>query len=227
MSDFNKFFVVLTFAAVHTLPSIGLGHARLVTPTPRSNDSGIKSGPCGGLARSANPTVLLGGQSLAISWQETVNHPGKFLFALSMANDSFTQNLISVTDNQDGGGLPHNFSTVVQIPNVNCDSCTIQMIQSMEENPNAPTYYYSCADIRIVASSGTNTGGNNTQGTSQTTTEAPKMGGCGLVKSDSGNTPPPSMKYIGLMTILMFLPLTLILRMRRLASIKSHQNSRL
>lgn len=201
------------------LSSISWGHARLVSPTPRNNDSGIKSGPCGGLARSANPTVLQGGQSLAISWQETVNHPGKYLFALSMAGDNFTQNLATVTDNQNGGGLPHNFSTIVAIPNINCETCTIQMIQSMEENPNAPTYYYSCADVRIVASTGTGTGGgnNNTQGNGQSQTESPKMGGCGLVKEDFP-PPPPSMKYVGIVAALAFMPIAIALRYRRKAA---------
>jgi len=163
--------------------------------------------------------VVQGGQSLAISWQETVNHPGKFLFALSMANDSFTQNLASVTDNQNGGGLPHSYSTIVAIPNINCDTCTIQMIQSMEENPNAPSYYYSCADIRIVASTGTGTGGggnNNAQGAGQSQTESPKMGGCGLVKEDLP-PPPPSMKYVAVITALALMPLATILRYRRKA----------
>lgn len=198
--------------------SLSWGHARLVSPTPRNNDSGIKSGPCGGLARSTNPTVLQGGQSLAISWQETVNHPGKFLFALSMANDNFTQNLASVTDNQNGGGLPHSYSTIVAIPNINCETCTIQMIQSMEENPNAPSYYYSCADVRIVASSntggGSDGGNNNAQGTNQTDANSPKMGGCGLVKEDLP-PPPPSMKYVGPVAALLSLPLMTTLYFRR------------
>jgi Lytic polysaccharide mono-oxygenase, cellulose-degrading len=199
------------------ISSLSWGHARLVSPTPRSNDSGIKSGPCGGLARSANPMVLQGGQSLAISWQETVNHPGKFLFALSMANDNFTQNLASVTDNQNGGGLPHSYSTIVAIPNINCETCTIQMIQSMEENPNAPSYYYSCADVRIVATSGSGTGGgggNNAQGgAGQSQTDAPKMGGCGLVKEDLP-PPPPSMKYIGAIAALALMPIAMVVRYR-------------
>lgn len=212
MSLFLKSSVVVSFCL---FSSLSWGHARLVTPTPRSNDSGIKSGPCGGLARSANPTVLQGGQSLAISWQETVNHPGQFLFALSMENDIFSTNLASVTDNQNGGGLPHSYSTIVAIPNINCETCSIQMIQSMEENPNAPSYYYSCADIRIVAS--TSSGGNGTvggQGASQTTAESPKMSGCGLVKENTSN-PPPSMKYALVVTALMLLPIALILYYRR------------
>jgi len=109
MNLFFKSSVIVSFCL---FSSLGWGHARLVTPTPRSNDSGIKSGPCGGLSRSLNPTVLQGGQSLAISWQETVNHPGKFLFALSMNNDTFSTSLASVVDNQNGGGLPHSYSTI-------------------------------------------------------------------------------------------------------------------
>lgn len=129
------------------------GHARLVTPTPRNNNAGIKTGPCGGLARSATPLQVQGGQTLTVMWEETVNHPGRFLFSLSLANDlDFQNNLLATIPDQQNSGtdLPHRYQTTLTIPNINCDSCTLQMIQSMEENPAAPTYYYSCADLVIT-----------------------------------------------------------------------------
>lgn len=207
-----KFWTLATLIAFCC--SISWGHARLTIPTPRSNDSGIKTGPCGGLARSATPTLVQGGQSLVLSWQETVNHPGKFLFAMSMGNDANFQSnpLVTVNDSQNSGALPHLYSTVVTIPNINCDTCTIQMIQSMEENPSAPSYYYSCADIKIVATSG---GGNTSQGVENSTNKAaPAMAGCGLVKSDD-LTPPPSMKYVALVAALMLMPFVVALGLRR------------
>ncbi|MFN8792233.1 MAG: hypothetical protein ACK5Y2_12330 [Bdellovibrionales bacterium] len=71
---------------------------------------------------------------------------------LSLANDQGFQNnvLATVLDNQNlGNNLPHRYQTQIVIPNIDCPTCTLQMIQSMEENPAMPTFYYSCADLII------------------------------------------------------------------------------
>ena len=89
---------------------------------------------------------------MTLQWEETINHPGRYIFSLSMANDqNFNQNVLAtIVDVQDAGvPLPHRYQAQIAIPNINCPTCTIQMIQSMEENPAAPSYYYSCADINI------------------------------------------------------------------------------
>lgn len=134
--------------------AVSLAHARLTSPAPRNNNAGIKTGPCGGLARSATPTNVQGGQMLTVNWEETINHPGKFIISLSMKDDlNFTQNILKqVVDTQDNGNTPHVYTTQVLIPDINCSTCTLQLIQSMEENPAAPTYYYSCADLNITSS---------------------------------------------------------------------------
>lgn len=131
-------------------------HARLTYPVPRNNNAGIKVGPCGGLARSTSPILLQGGKSLTILWEETVDHPGRYIFSLSMGNDlNFQQNILAIVSDQQNSGssLPHRFQTTVTVPNIECSACTLQMIQSMEENPAAPNYYYSCADVVIAKSS--------------------------------------------------------------------------
>lgn len=130
-------------------------HARLTFPVPRNNNSGIKTGPCGGLARSANPMVFKGGDTITVRWEETVQHPGRYIFSLSLANDQGFQNnvLATVIDVQDNpNNIPHLYQTQIKLPDIDCPACTFQMIQSMEENPARPTYYYSCADIVIQPS---------------------------------------------------------------------------
>ena len=142
----------LTLIVIMISSSIGWSHARLLSPAPRNNNAGIKTGPCGGLARTATPTVVQGGALLTVQWEETVNHPGRYIFSLSQANDTgFAQNILAtVIDVQNAGvPLPHRYQTQIMLPNIDCPTCTLQMIQSMEENPAAPTYYYSCADINI------------------------------------------------------------------------------
>lgn len=139
------------------VPDQVLAHARLRPAgnlPPRSTNAGIKTGPCGGLPRSANPTVLQKGSTITVSWEETINHPGRFEFYFSLAGDTGWQLLKSVPDDQNGGGLPHQFSTTLTLPDVDCTGCTIQMIQVMTENPASPSLYYSCADIVLQTLSG-------------------------------------------------------------------------
>lgn len=136
-------------------------HARLksnsATP-PRNNNAGLKSGPCGGIARTNSPTTLNAGDTITLEWEETVQHPGYYLFSFSEANDQNFVLLLNVPDTQDtSNDLPHQYSATITVPNVNCEACTLQMIQVMTENPASPRNYYSCADIRIVGASGTPT----------------------------------------------------------------------
>ena len=130
-------------------------HARLktdsVTP-PRNNNPGLKTGPCGGVARTATPAILTGGDTIELKWEETIQHPGRYEFSISLANDQSFIQLLIVPDNQDtNNDLPHQYTALLTIPNISCTDCTLQMIQVMTENPANPRNYYSCADINIVS----------------------------------------------------------------------------
>src|SRR5207237_8721321 len=46
------------------------------------------------------------------------------------------------------------FETDVKLPNINCDHCSLQVIQFMEEhgeNPEGRFTYHHCADLKITA----------------------------------------------------------------------------
>jgi hypothetical protein len=46
------------------------------------------------------------------------------------------------------------FETDVKLPNINCDHCSLQLIQFMEEhgvNPDGRFTYHHCADLQISA----------------------------------------------------------------------------
>jgi hypothetical protein len=131
-------------------------HARIksdaLTP-PRNNNPGLKTGPCGGIARTNTPKVLSGGDTIELKWEETIQHPGRYEFSISLANDQSFIQLLIVPDVQDNtNDLPHQYSALLTVPNINCTDCTLQMIQVMTENPANPRNYYSCADIQIVSS---------------------------------------------------------------------------
>ena len=130
-------------------------HARFaadsITP-PRSDNSGIKTGPCGSDPRSQNPPVFTPGQQITVEWEETINHPGYYRIAFSPADDlGFDGNVLyQVDDDQDGSDVPHQYSASITLPDVECDNCSLQLIQYMTER-DPPSLYYSCADISLVA----------------------------------------------------------------------------
>ncbi len=131
----------------------GFAHARLkasVGVLPRSTNAGLKVGPCGGLPRTTAPPVLTPGQTLTVTWEEVIDHPGRYEFYFSSANDQNFALLASIPDTATGA-LPHQYSTQLTLPNVTCTDCTLQMIQVMTENPNMPTLYFSCADLKLEA----------------------------------------------------------------------------
>ncbi len=148
-----KFFVLL-LAAVWTLEVSA--HARLLpggTTPPRSNNPGLKTGPCGGIAKNMNPTVeFQAGQTIVVQWEETIDHPGYYELSISSDNDETFQILLEVPDTQNGRDtLPHRWQANLTLPaGLTCSSCTLRLIQWMTENPANPRPYFSCADIRIV-----------------------------------------------------------------------------
>jgi hypothetical protein len=52
------------------------------------------------------------------------------------------------------GTTPIMFNTMVKIPNINCDSCTLQVIEFMAEhgsNVGGGYFYHHCATLKITA----------------------------------------------------------------------------
>jgi hypothetical protein len=178
--------ILLFFAGLLTTWSVALGHARWL-PGASLNvrggtnaSPGIKTGPCGGVARGT-ATQLTAGQTITVEWEETIEHPGRYLISFSEKNDTNFTELKRVEDTKNGSNdLPHRYSTTITVPNVNCTACTMQLIQVMTENPAAPRNYYSCADIAI-------TGANPNITTTTTTTKPGTSSGDGAI-DDSGGT---------------------------------------
>lgn len=144
-------YAILIFLTAYSVQ--GHSHARLLPGgvlVPRNNNSGLKVGPCGGVAKSASPTILQKGQVVQVEWEETVNHPGRYEFYFSISGEQNFVLLKTVEDTQNRvDDLPHRYSTDVQLPDVECTDCVFQMIQVMTENPDFPRNYYSCADVEL------------------------------------------------------------------------------
>jgi hypothetical protein len=126
-------------------------------------------------------TPVQGGQPLRIVVQETVFHPGHYRVALAVnSRDELPpeppatmheteRGLRSLSAPiQDPPEIPvladglmprteppvQTLETFVDLPNINCDRCTLQVIQFMLNHPGTRegTFsYYHCADLRITA----------------------------------------------------------------------------
>ena len=125
----------------------------------------------------------VGGQKVRIRVLETVYHPGHYRVALAVnSRDELPQEPVTTTRDTEKGprsvwavvqspaqmpvladGLfphytrpaaPQTFETEVQLPNINCPKCTLQIVQWMAEhgynNPGGYTYHH-CADLAITA----------------------------------------------------------------------------
>jgi len=126
-------------------------------------------------------TAMRGGDMLHIKVKETIYHPGHYRVALAVldrkelpADPEATtregpRGPISVSGKIDpnpkapvlaDGLFIHNarpqteWETDIKLPNINCDKCTVQVIQFMEEhglNKEGEFTYHHCADLKITA----------------------------------------------------------------------------
>lgn len=127
-------------------------------------------------------TPVVGGELLHVKVHETIYHPGHFRIALSVLDRSELppdpedvtregpRGPLSVSGKVDPNPKPpvlvdgiwehhqrqpgQEFETDVKIPNINCDHCSLQVIQFMEEhpvNPDGRFTYHHCADLKVTA----------------------------------------------------------------------------
>jgi MYXO-CTERM domain-containing protein len=136
-------------------------HIALMSPTPRYGE--LKYGPCGrGGAmdvRTNNVTTFKPGETITLTWKETVPHPGHYRIAFDPDGQRFTDPS-SFTDTAPRmyvlkDGIPdrtgtQTYTETVTLPNVECNNCTLQLMQMMTDKPpygNGDDLYYQCADI--------------------------------------------------------------------------------
>jgi MYXO-CTERM domain-containing protein len=171
-------------------------HIDLTSPAPRhAGGTEQKVGPCGiaGSVRGPNITTYAPGETITVTWDETVPHPGHFRISFDEDGDDGFVNPATVDElnsaptvlvdgiaDKDG---TQSYTQEVTLPNIECDNCTLQLIQVMSDKPPYdPTpagndIYFRCADLILgmggsttsttgVTSSGATTGstGSSTSG---------------------------------------------------------------
>ncbi|HVH26032.1 MAG TPA: SCE4755 family polysaccharide monooxygenase-like protein [Vicinamibacterales bacterium] len=126
-------------------------------------------------------TKAMGGSKLHLKVQETVFHPGHYRVSLAVNSPTelppdpetqtkpsdrgpwsvtaTVQNPLAIPVLADGlfvhtARVDTPFETDVQLPNINCKKCTLQVVQWMAEhafnNPGGYSYHH-CADLQITA----------------------------------------------------------------------------
>jgi uncharacterized protein (TIGR03382 family) len=158
--------LLATLAAVLILAPAARAHVRLVLPASRYGDE-MKSRPCGrpGGVRTTRVTTVRPGQTITVVFDEIIDHPGYFRIAFdrtgdaalgppvwngaAFVNPSNVEVLVDLIG--DPPGLTHG-EIRVQLPDIECDTCTLQLIQVMTDKPpfdGIDDFYYQCADLRL------------------------------------------------------------------------------
>lgn len=149
-------------------------HLWLQEPPARHPADDLKYGPCGVGSpdqRSTDPNLITTyqpGETITVTWTETIDHdPSHFRVMFSESGDGqftdptgFDDQTTVYPELLDGipdadAGANHVYSVQVTLPNITCETCTLQVIQVMHDKPpwgpgGGDDIYYQCADIVIA-----------------------------------------------------------------------------
>lgn len=173
----NMPFSKLLTVAVLLAPTVASAHLRITSPTPRFSDDRLKDRHCGAPNSTrvqANVQTRRPGSMMKLVWDRYVPHPGWIRVSFQQNGDVFRippvnanaangypeEDLTGQMD-PDGSGsliikdripeLANDFT--FQLPDVECDNCTVQVIQMMTDKPpytidlNSNDIYFACVDL--------------------------------------------------------------------------------
>jgi hypothetical protein len=162
---------LLLFTALAMLvPREALAHIEITSHTTRYGVAVQKSPPCGMLGGSGagdNVYTYAPGETITLSWHEFIDHPGHYRVAFDdSGDDSFADpasaddlynNATVVLDGIADETDVHDYEVELTLPEVECETCTIQILQVMTDKPpfgDGNDMYYHCIDVRLVADGG-------------------------------------------------------------------------
>jgi hypothetical protein len=171
-------------------------HFTLLKPDSWLNEDALggpqKGSPCGPggyddvqpVPTSGKVTTVHAGDIVSVQWQTTIPHPGYHRIALAenradLKDPPLTDPVACSYDAASVPNGPHDNVLVdgisadatmqeVTIPNKPCDKCTLQVIDVMQGHGGSSCFYFHCADIKILAASGTGGAGAGGAGGSGT-----------------------------------------------------------
>jgi len=227
----------ILFIASLVLSITAQGHILLSSPSPRPpNSDNLKQDannpdPCGSRQRGSSPIVYTPNQMVTFQFTETIEHPGRFKVQFSRTGDEGfgdAENLLAVLE--DTNDADTEFTMNAKMPNLECDNCTLRLIQEMDEQPGQ--IYVNCVDIQLKGeaiagqpelsapeSPVAGDEGSSESGTALNDSEKklPQMSGCGRVSAGSGIG---GSGGLGSILLILTLPFLLLLPLRFRADIK-------
>ncbi|HET6611272.1 MAG TPA: SCE4755 family polysaccharide monooxygenase-like protein [Kofleriaceae bacterium] len=136
-----------------------LAHIDLEYPPMRGGNQ--KVAPCEGAPRG-EPTVLAPGQTITVKWHETIDHDSHYRIAFDPDGEDDFIDPVDVDDFDNSNAvlvddLPDepNGSYIYQLtlPNLQCETCTLQVIQVMYSGDSFAGNYHRCADLALRGAS--------------------------------------------------------------------------
>jgi Dictyostelium (slime mold) repeat len=177
--------LALVLSAIVVAPSMASAHFRLLSPASWRDQDGLgspqKLGPCGNEGTADQTRVVTTfspGETITITLDETIFHPGHYRVALAVNDRSELPDEPAVTPGATACGSvpiaetpafpvladgvlvhtsPFSETQTIQVTlpsDVTCERCTLQVLEFMS-NHGAPCFYHHCADISIEAGAGT------------------------------------------------------------------------
>jgi hypothetical protein len=158
---------VCALAAALLWPALAQAHMKLMFPPSRVVENGQGdpqkgNGPCASGTPSKVRTKFKPGQTITVTWKETVHHPGHFRISFDDDGEDAFQDPKDAKDIVDPPAMPilkdglfpnHTENQAMQaqitLPNVTCKTCTLQVIQAMLQGGDVSMYYH-CADIELT-----------------------------------------------------------------------------
>lgn len=155
-------------ALLVSLAAPAAAHIELLAPKKRV--AGLKTGPCGeaGSVRGDDVCQYRPGATITLAWDETIDHPGHYRIAFDEDGDDDFFDPASFEDvsggpgvlldgiaDRDVGGDDARYTQEITLPDVECDNCTLQVVQVMTDKApygDGNDLYYQCADIVLSAS---------------------------------------------------------------------------
>jgi hypothetical protein len=161
---------LVTLVLATASSKLALAHIEMQSPTARfvQDSGGLKTAPCGSGTKTGVVTPLVAGQTLVVSWKESVSHSGHYRIAMSAHESDFVEptslaipTTLPTWDLADG--IPdktgtQTYTQTVQVPSTPCTTCVLQLLQIMGagmDGTNSGPFsgvYHACADVSISAS---------------------------------------------------------------------------
>ena len=135
---------ILLGACLLSVVASAAAHSRLVCPPPRNSGVGLKSYPCGSALDGQQPAFSVAPGPFTVVWEEAVAHrgaPARLALSLDGSDDGFELcTLLDHIPHREGGtplmGLSFTYTQTrltVNIPDVSCERCTLQLTSMMSD----------------------------------------------------------------------------------------------